>query len=172
MKIIFQSKVQIDILVNNAAVHFVASLAMISMFKLKDLMQINFFAQVELPQYVSKWMQKAKDGVIINMCSTGGLDARFGYTAYASSKAALMCFIKTIAKELDSSEICANAVAQRLIETEMIGDISIEKQSSMIANSAMKNLGDPSEIADLVYYLPSNEASFTPRQIICVYGGL
>lgn len=172
MKAIFKSKVQINVLINNAGIHHISPLSLTSIAQLKDLMQVNFFAQVQITQYVSKWMQKAKKGAIINIGSTGGLDAIPGYTAYGSSKAALMYFSKTISKELGACNIRVNAVAPGLTRTTMIEDISDEQQSLMIKNSALKHLGDTSEVADLVYYLASDEASFITGQIIRVDGGL
>lgn len=172
MKAIFQSKVKVDILVNNAGVAFGGFLAMTSMSKIKDIFEVNFFAQVAITQYVAKWMQKWGGGSIINMASVAGIDGFEGYSAYGSSKAALIYFTKTLAKELGSYNIRVNAIAPGLIATDMADQMEAKATEKMISGSAMKRLGQPSEIADVALFLAGTASTFVTGQVIRVDGGM
>ena len=172
MKAIFQSKVQIDVLVNNAGMAFGAFFSMTSVNKIRELFEVNFFAPVLISQYVSKWMQKRGRGVIINLGSVAGLDPMEGFTAYGTSKASLMMFTKILAKELGKYNIRVNAVAPGLTETEMALEMEKKSEEYMVNMTSFKRLGKPYEIANLVYYLASDEAEFITGQVIRIDGGM
>ncbi|MBQ8055993.1 MAG: SDR family oxidoreductase, partial [Paludibacteraceae bacterium] len=116
---LLKEKRQIDVLINNAGVATGGLLQMTSMTQLREVFQINFFSQVLITQMISKLMMRQKSGVIINMGSVAGLDSFAGYTAYGSSKAAVMSFTRTIARELASYNIRVNAIAPGLTDTNM-----------------------------------------------------
>lgn len=172
MQKIFRQKISVDILVNNAGVAFGGFLSMTSMSKLREVFEINFFSQVLITQYVAKWMQKRKSGVIINMASIAGIDGMAGYTAYGSSKAALIYFTKTLSKELATSGVRVNAVAPGLINTEMAKQMEEKAAEKMLEQNGMRRLGNPTEVADLVLYLSSDSSSFINGQVIRVDGGV
>lgn len=172
MRDIFRRKIVIDILINNAGVAFGGFLSMTSMSKLREVFEINFFSQVLITQYVAKWMQKRKSGVIVNMASIAGIDAMEGYTAYGSSKAALIYFTKTLSKELAISGVRVNAVAPGLIDTEMAQQMDNKAAEKMVTQNSMGRLGNPSEIAELVTYLASDSSSFINGQIVRIDGGI
>lgn len=170
---LFKSKTQIDILVNNAGIAFGGLLQMTSMTKLKEVFQINFFSQVLLTQYITKLMIRNKrGGSIINMGSIAGLDNFAGYTAYGSSKSALMFFTKTIAKELAQYKIRVNAIAPGLIDTEMASLMESSSEQEMLTRTAMNRLGQGSEVAKLALFLATQNSSFITGQVIRIDGGM
>jgi 3-oxoacyl-[acyl-carrier protein] reductase len=172
MQRLFSEKVYIDILVNNAGVATGGFLNMTTMDSIKTSFQVNFFAPFQMTQYVAKWMTRQRSGVIINLGSIAGLDNYAGYTAYGSSKAALMQFTKIIANELAPYGVRVNAIAPALVDTAMAQKMESKAGDAMIERSSMKRLGRPTEIADLAVYLASDHASFINGQVIRADGGM
>lgn len=169
---LIKSKTKIDILVNNAGIATGSLLQMTSMNKLKEVFQINFFSQVLITQLISKLMIREKNGSIINMGSIAGLENFAGYTAYGSSKAAMMFFTKTIARELSSYHIKVNAIAPGLTDTDMAEQMDEKAAAKMIERSGLKRLAKPQEIAELALFLASDKSSFITGQIIRIDGGI
>lgn len=169
---LISDKLNIDILVNNAGIASGGFLNMTSMDVIKNSFQVNFFAPVQITQYLSRLMIKQKSGVIINIGSIAGLDNFQGYTAYGSSKAALMQFTKIIANELASYGIRVNAIAPALIDTNMADQMEAKSLKMMVDRSAMGRLGNPTEVANLAVFLASDQASFINGQLIRVDGGM
>lgn len=162
----------IDILVNNAGIPTGGFLLMTSLAKIKEVMQVNFFSQLLVTQIVAKMMMKQKHGSIVNMSSVTALDNQGGWTAYGSSKAAVISMTRTAARELAPFNIRVNAVAPGLIDTQM-GNIMDEKyQTEMLSRSDLCRKGTPEEVANLVYFLASDEASYITGQIIRIDGGM
>lgn len=172
MQSLYVNKTQIDVLVNNAGVANGSFLNMTSMDSLKSTFQVNFFAPVQITQYVAKLMMKQRKGAIINLGSIAGLDNFAGYTAYGSSKAALMQFTKVVANELAPYGIRVNAIAPALIDTNMAQQMESKAGEVMVARSAMKRLGRPQEIADIAVFLASDQASLINGQTIRADGGM
>ena len=168
---IIKEKRPIDILVNNAGVSFGGLLNMTSMEKLKDVFEINFFAQIQMIQFVSRVMMKQKSGSIVNMASIGGIETAEGYLAYGSSKAALIYATKSISRELGEYGIRVNAVAPGLTDTEMGGYKPEEEINKIIARSSLHRIAQPYEIAGCVAFLASDEASFITGQVLIADGG-
>lgn len=172
MKSLLQKKTKIDILVNNAGIATGAFLQMTSMKQLKDVFQINFFSHVLITQFVSRMMMKERMGCIINMGSIAGLENFGGYSAYGSSKAALMYFTKTIARELAPYNIRVNSIAPGLTDTGMAGLMEDKAWKEMVGRSDLNRLGEPKEIAELALFLASDKSSFITGQIIRADGGM
>ena len=145
---------------------------MTSMKQLKDIFQINFFSQVLVTQIISKLMMRQKHGSIINMGSVAGLDNFAGYTSYGCSKAAMMMFTKTIARELAPYNIRVNSIAPGLTNTGMAGQMEEKAWREMVERTDMKRLGNPDEIVRMMLFLASDEASFITGQIYRVDGGM
>ena len=162
----------IDILVNNAGIPAGGFLLMTSLVKVKEVMQVNFFSQILVTQQVAKMMMKKKKGTIVNMASVTALDNQGGWTAYGSSKAAMISFTRTSARELASFGIRVNAVAPGLIDTEMGGEMDEKYQAEMLDRSDMGRKGTPEEVANLICFLASDEASYITGQVIRIDGGM
>ena len=172
IKDIFKSKIKIDVLVNNAGVVTNSLLHMTTMKQLKNIFQVNYFGQVQLTQGIAKIMMRQQSGNIINMCSIGGIDAYPAYTAYGCSKAAMIYFTKTLAQELGSYGIRVNGIAPSMTDTRMKDAMGSEANDEIMKRTSLKRIAEPSEIADLAYFLSSDKSSFINGQIIRIDGGM
>ena len=171
-KVLNKEKCTIDILVNNAGMPAGGFLLMTSLSKIKEVMQVNFFSQILITQQVAKMMMKQKQGAIVNMSSVTAMDNQGGWTAYGSSKGALISFTRTAAHELAAFGIRVNAVAPGLIDTQMGEEMDEKYQTEMLSRSDMGRKGTPEEVANLVCFLASDEASYITGQIIRIDGGM
>ena len=147
-------------------------LQMTSMKQLKEVFQINYFSHVLITQLITKLMMRQKSGCVINMGSVAGLDNFAGYTAYGASKAAMMSFTRTIARELAPYNIRVNAIAPGLTDTGMAGQMEEKAWKEMVERTDMNRLGKPCEIAQMMLFLASDEASFVTGQVYRVDGGM
>lgn len=166
------AKTKIDVLVNNAGTPSGGLFLLTPLDEIKRVMQINFFSQVLITQYVAKMMMRQKKGSIINMSSIVALDNQGGWTAYGSSKSAIIGMTRTAARDLAPMGIRVNAVAPGLVDTEMGNEMDGSFQNDIISRSDLGRKGTPEEIANLVCFLASDEASFITGQIIRIDGGM
>lgn len=167
-----QEKRVIDILVNNAGMPAGGLLLMTSIQRIKEVFQVNYFSQVLLTQLIAKMMMKQKKGSIINMSSVTALDNQGGWTAYGGSKAAMISFTRTVARELAAFNIRVNAVAPGLIDTQMGGEMDDRFQQEILTRSDLGRKGKPEEVANLIAFLASDESSYMTGQIIRIDGGM
>lgn len=165
------NKPTFDILVNNAGIPSGGLMQMTSIDTLRDVMDVNFISQIALIQMVSKYMMRQKSGSIVNIGSVGGIEAREGYLAYGSSKAAFMWATRCISKELAPYNIRVNAVAPGLVDTDMGDYKKDEEQEKILQAISMKRKGTPEEIAEVVYFLATDASSFITGSIINADGG-
>lgn len=168
---LFQKKVNIDVLINNAGVAHGGLFSMTPVSKIKEVFEINLFSHMELTQIVLKIMTRKKAGSIVNISSIAGLDLAAGNSAYGVSKAALAAWTKTTAAEYTGFGIRINAVAPGLTDTRMAVLMEEKAKQDMISMSAMNRLAKPEEIAQAVFFLASDAASFINGQILRIDGG-
>ena len=117
-------------------------------------------------------MMKQRHGRIVNVASVAGLYGNPGQMNYSASKAAVIGMTKTVAKEFGSRNITCNAVAPGLIRTPMTDVLSDELKEKMIEAVALRRYGEPEEIASVVSFLVSDDASYVTGQVIEISGGL
>ena len=169
---ILKSKPKIDVMINNAGVVDKGLLQMTPIQKIRDVFQINFFAQVQLIQGISRLMMRQKSGVIINMASIGGIDAYPAYVSYGCSKAAVIYLTKTLAQEFAPYGIRVNALAPSMVKTRMQEQMGEEANQEIMRRTALKRNAEPEEIAKLALFVASDDSAFITGQIIRIDGGL
>ncbi len=168
---IIKEKKPIDVLVNNAGIAFGGLFTMTSLSKLREVFQINYFAQVQIMQLILRVMMKQKSGSIINMASIGGIETTPGYLAYGSSKAALIYATKTASHEVGQYGIRVNAIAPGMTETDMGSYKSQEEIDRILERSSLHRKADPKEIAECALFLASDKSSFITGQVLIADGG-
>ena len=117
-------------------------------------------------------MMKRRWGRIVNIASVVGLTGNKGQANYAASKAGLIGFTKSVAKELGSRNVLANVVAPGLIETDMTDAMSEEARSAMRAQIPLERMGTPADIANVVAFLASDLSAYVTGQVLVVDGGM
>lgn len=162
----------INILVNNAGASYDALLPMVSLQKARELFDINFFAQAQLTQYVSRIMMRQKSGSIVFTGSYLGFDGNRGQMVYSATKAAVHGMTKSLAKELVGSGIRVNAVAPGVVETKLLQTLSGEEYEQAISKSSMHRSARPEEIANMIMVLASDLSTYVTGQIVRVDGGM
>lgn len=170
-KQIYSERKNIDILVNNAGIVHTQLFQMTSFEQIHEVYQVNVFAMMQLSQLALKVMSRKKTGVIINIASVAGQDANPTNTIYGSSKAAVISFTRTLASEVASQGIRVNAVAPGPTDTEMVQVVKEKVGDAVLNNCAMERLAKPSEIANVIMFLASEQASFVNGQVIRTDGG-
>ncbi len=168
---ILKEKKPVDVLINNAGVAHGGLLAMTPVSKMREVYEVNVFAQVQIMQLVSRQMMKQKSGCIINMCSVGGIETNPGYLAYGSSKAALIWITRSASRELGKYNIRVNGIAPGLVDTDMGNYKSSEEKEKVLARMSLDRTGTPEEIAKAALYIASDDASYMTGHIMVLDGG-
>jgi len=162
----------VDILVNNAGVTRDTLLLRMSDEEWDEVIRVNLTGAYRLAKGVLRGMMKKRWGRIINISSVVGLIGNPGQTNYAASKAALIGFTKSLAREVASRGITVNAVAPGFIETDMTGALSKEQQERLAEKIPLGRIGRPEEVASCVAFLASDDASYITGHTLVVDGGL
>ena len=162
----------IDILVNNAGVTRDGLSIRMSVDDWDTVINTNLKGAFNLVQAVERAMIKQRSGRIINISSVVGMIGNAGQTNYAASKAGLIGFTKSLARELASRNITVNAVAPGFIATDMTAGLTDEIKKKLEAQIPLGKTGQPEDVASAVAFLASAEAGYITGQVLCVDGGM
>lgn len=162
----------IDVLVNNAGITKDNLLMRMSEEEFDRVLEVNLKGTFITTKLVSKYMMKQRKGSIINLSSVVGVSGNAGQCNYAASKAGIIGFTKSIAKELSSRQIRVNAVAPGFIETDMTAVLPENVKNQIHEQIPLKRMGTAEEVANLIYFLGSDQSSYITGQVIHVDGGM
>jgi 3-oxoacyl-[acyl-carrier protein] reductase len=162
----------LDILVNNAGLTRDGLLARMSDDDWRTVIDTNLSSVFYTCRAVCRPMMKKRAGAIVNISSIVGVHGNWGQTNYAASKAGIIGFTKSLAKELGSRNVRANVVAPGYVKTQLTDVLPEEATTAMLANTPLARLGEPEDIAGAVRFLCSDAASFITGEVLLVDGGL
>ncbi|WP_294385345.1 3-oxoacyl-[acyl-carrier-protein] reductase [uncultured Clostridium sp.] len=162
----------IDILVNNAGITKDGLILRMKEEDFDDVLDVNLKGTFNTTKAVSSIMVRQKYGKIINISSVVGISGNAGQCNYAASKAGVIGFSKSVARELASRNINVNVVAPGYINTDMTKNLPDKVKEEIIKSIPMKKIGDPKEVANLVLFLSSNLSDYITGQVINVDGGM
>jgi 3-oxoacyl-[acyl-carrier protein] reductase len=162
----------IDVLVNNAGLTRDGLLARMSDDDWRTVIDTNLSSVFYTCRAVTRPMMKKRGGSIVNISSVVGVHGNWGQTNYAASKAGIIGFTKSLARELGSRNIRANVVAPGYVKTALTDVLPEEATAAMIQNTPLARVAEPEEIAGAVRFLASDDASFITGEVLLVDGGL
>ncbi len=167
-----ESHGRLDILVNNAGITRDQLLIRMKPEDWDLVLGINLDGVFNVTQPAAKLMMRARRGRIVNVASVVGLMGNAGQANYAASKAGLIGFTKSLARELGSRNVTVNAVAPGYIQTPMTEQLSDEQREMLMKSVAIPRLGTPSDVADAVAFLAGPGASYVTGEVLNISGGL
>ena len=162
----------IDVLVNNAGITRDTLLMRMKEEDFKQVIDTNLIGTFNVTKNVISYMMKARSGRIINISSVVGISGNAGQTNYAASKAGIIGFTKSLAKEVASRNITVNAVAPGFIETQMTDVLKDDIKEEIAKKIPLKRMGTPQDVANVVKFLASNDSSYITGQVINIDGGM
>ena len=162
----------IDILVNNAGITRDTLLMRMTEQQWDQVIEVNLKSAFNFTHAVTPVMMRQRSGSIISLSSVVGLNGNAGQANYAASKAGIIALMKSVAKELGSRGIRANAIAPGFILTDMTKALPEQTLQSFVSMIPMKRGGDPQEVAKVALFLASDLASYVSGQVIQVNGGM
>ena len=164
---------KIDVLINNAGVIDTSLFQMTKLSKIREIFEINFFAQLEFTQIILKKMIKNQSSSIINISSTAAMDPVSGRIAYSASKSSIITFSKILSKELAKFKVRVNVIAPGLTETELMRKShSDEVVEDVLKNISLGRIGNTRDVANLALFLASDKSDYINGQVIRIDGGM
>jgi 3-oxoacyl-[acyl-carrier protein] reductase len=162
----------VDVLVNNAGLTRDGLLARMSDDDWRTVIETNLSSVFYTCRAVTRPMMRKRGGSIVNISSVVGVHGNWGQTNYAASKAGIIGFTKSLARELGSRNIRANVVAPGYVKTQLTEVLPEEATAAMIQNTPLARVAEPEEVAGAVRFLASDDASFITGEVLLVDGGL
>ena len=162
----------IDALVNNAGITKDGLMVRMSEEQYDAVIAVNQKSVFNMMKLVGAVMMRQRHGHIVSLASVAGLYGNPGQINYSASKAAIIGMTKTVAKELGARNVTVNAVAPGFIKTPMTDALTEEQRNKMLELVAMKRYGNPEEVASVISFLCSEDASYVTGQTIEISGGL
>jgi 3-oxoacyl-[acyl-carrier protein] reductase len=162
----------LDILVNCAGITRDGVLARMTDDDWRTVVETNLSSVFYTCRAVTRGMMRRRSGSIVNLSSIVGLRGNWGQANYAASKAGIIGFTKSLARELGSRGVRANVVAPGYVKTRLTDVIPEEAKEAMLQNTPLARLGEPEDVAAAVRFLCSDEASFITGEVLLVDGGL
>lgn len=172
VKAVIEEFGKIDILINNAGITQDTLMLRMKEEQWDKVIEVNLKSVFNLTKQVLRPMMKNRGGSIINMSSIVGVTGNAGQANYAASKAGIIGFTKSIAKEVGSRGIRCNAIAPGFIETDMTDALNEEVKANYLKNIPMKRLGKSEEVADACVFLGSDLSTYVSGQTLSVCGAL
>ena len=160
----------VDVLVNNAGITQDTLMLKMTEEDFEKVLKVNLTGAFNMTQAVLKPMIKAREGAIINMSSVVGLMGNIGQANYAASKAGLIGFTKSVAREVANRNVRINAIAPGMIESDMTAVLSDKVKEAMLAQIPMKQFGQAEQVAEVTAFLASQD--YLTGQVLAIDGGL
>ncbi len=162
----------IDVLVNNAGITKDMLILRMQKEDFESVINVNLTGTFNVTKNVVPYMMKKRNGRIINISSVVGISGNAGQTNYSASKAGIIGFTKSLAKEVASRNILVNAVAPGFIETDMTSALKDDVKAEIAKNIPLRRMGTAEDVANVVKFLASDDSSYITGQVISVDGGL
>ncbi len=172
VKVAIEKFGNIDVLVNNAGITRDNLLMRMQEEDFDKVIEVNLKGTYLVTKAVTKYMMKKRKGSIINLASVVGVAGNAGQCNYSASKAGIIGFTKSVAKELASRNIRANAVAPGFIQTDMTSVLKDEVKENINNQIPLKRMGTAREVAELIFFLGEDSSSYITGQVINVDGGM